>query len=480
MKKLKEIYDDINEDVNIKGVSINSKEISKGDIFVCTKGVTTDRHDFIDEAIKNGASAIVVSRKDIKKSVPTVYVEDTNKELPRLCAKLYDYPYKKLKMIGVTGTDGKTSCTTVIQTLLGDDICGYIGTNGCRCKDYFESTPNTTPDVHKLYKYLDTFVQKGCKEVAMETSSEAFFRNRLNDIEFDISLLTNITSDHLNIHKTLENYIECKSKLFKQTKKDGICILNKDDKSYDLIKEVCNGKILTYGKGKDNDLIIKDYTINPHKTYITYTFMNNDYFVETTLLGEFNIYNLAGSILVALSLGVSFEDIIERCKNLKVDGRLDLVKTNSDYFVMVDYAHTPNGITNLLKFVHTLDINRSIVVIGSAGERDYLKRPIMGRTLLENASYVIFTYEDPRSEDPKNIIDMMLKGNEEFNNYDIVIDRKEAIKKAIMMAKDKDMVLILGKGNETYQKLKDKTIYFNDIEEAKQAIKEKEKLKDLI
>ena len=475
MKKLNELYN-TNYSTKINNISINSKQVTKGDIFVCVKGVNTDRHDFIDEAINNGASAIVVSHDVGEKNVPVIKVEDTNKELHRLSKIFYDEPDEKLTMIGITGTDGKTSTTTIIQTLLGKDNCGYIGTNGYSYKNIKGNTDNTTPECHKLYSYFNEFVNNGCKYCSMETSSEAFFRNRLEGIEFDISGITNITKEHLNSHGSYENYIDCKCQLFRQTKKDGYCVLNKDDKEYEKCKSACNGKIITYGKGKDNTLQILDYKIYPNHTDIIYKYENKEFKVKSPLLGEFNVYNLACGLLVCFKLGYNFEDLEKNIKDIYVDGRLELLETKTPYYVMVDYAHTPNGLSNLFKFIHTLDINRSIVVIGSAGERDHLKRPVMGQTVLDNASYAIFCYEDPRSEDPKDIIDELIStATKDHNNYEIIIDRHEAIQKAIDIAEDKDMVLILGKGNETYQKLKDKTIYFNDVEEAYKAVENRKK-----
>ena len=471
MKKLNELYPNVDTDILIKNISINSKEVEEGSLFVCTMGVTADRHDFIDDAIKNGASAIIVSKDVGKKSVPIIKVPDTNRELPYLCQKFYDYPDKKLKMIGVTGTDGKTTTSTIIQTLIGSDICGYIGTNGRSCAKFSGDNPNTTPDSHNLYNYLDEFVKFGCKYVAMEASSEAFFRGRLQAMQFDVGVYTNITSEHLNIHGSFENYVQSKLKLFKQTKKDGFCVLNRDDEYFEIVKEACNGQVLTYGADEGNDLQIVDFKIAPRKTDIVFKYKDVEYNIESPLLGDFNVYNLAAGVLVALTLGVSMEQIIKRIKDIKVSGRLELLTTNTPYYVMVDYAHTPNGISKLLNFVHTLDINRSIVVIGQAGERDYLKRPKVGNVVVENATYAIFTYEDPRSEDPQAICEDIIKElKETHDNYEIVIDRREAIQKAIDMAQEKDMVLILGKGNETYEKLKDETIYFNDIEEAYNAV----------
>ena len=470
MRKLSELYD-VDSDVEISGISINSKEIKPKELFVCTMGVTADRHDFIDEAIKNGASAIVVSRDVGEKSVPVVRVEDTNKELPYLCQRFYDYPDEKLTMIGVTGTDGKTTTTTIIQSLIGSDLCGYVGTNGRSYGNFDKDNPNTTPDAQNLYMYLKEFVDYGCKYASIETSSEAFFRGRLQTMKFDISAYTNVTSEHLNIHGSFENYLESKKMLFKQTKEDGYCILNHDDKYFEDMKSACNGKVLSYGLGYDNDLQIVDFKIYPDHTDITFKYLEDEFKVNSPLLGDFNVYNLACALLCVFALGFKYEDIKEKIKGIKVRGRLELLDTDTPYYVMVDYAHTPNGITKLLNFVHTLDINRSIVVIGQAGERDPYKRPKVGNVVVENATYAIFCYEDPRSEDPRAICeDIIRELKETHNNYEIVIDRREAIQKAIDMAKDGDMILVLGKGNETYEKLKTGTIYFNDIEEAYNAV----------
>ena len=471
MKKLNELYD-CNYDVEIYGIKMNSKDVMHGDLFICTMGVTADRHDFVNDAVSHGAVAIVASKK-IDVNVPVIYVEDTNKELPLLCARFYGNPEKKLHIYGITGTDGKTSTATIVQTLIGKETCGYIGTNGRSCAKFDKDTNNTTPDSDKLFEYFNDFVEADCNCVAMEASSEAFFRKRLETLTFDIGAITNITREHLNIHGSFENYIECKSQLFKQIKKDGYSILNKDDEFYERIRSICITKnIWTYGKDLDNTLAIVDYKITPSKTYITYRYLDKDYKIESPLLGDFNVYNLACAILVALASGKTMEDIIQNIPALSVKGRIDVLpNVGQNFTVMVDYAHTPNGIENILRFVHTLDVNRSIVVIGSAGERDFLKRPIMGKTVINNASHAIFTYEDPRSEDPENIIKMMVSEIDDKSRYEIVVDRRKAIEKAINIAKENDIVLILGKGNETYEKLKDKTIYFNDEEEAMKALK---------
>lgn len=476
MKKLLKEICECNYDTEITGIKINSKDVVKGDLFVCVKGVTADRHDYVMDAVKNGASAIIASKK-IDVDVPVVYVDDTNKALAKICSAFYDHPEEKLKIYSVTGTDGKTSTTTILQALLGNNECGYLGTNGRSCAKFNKETNNTTADSDKLYEYFYDFLEAGCKEVSMESSSEAFYRGRLENIKYDIGAITNITREHLNIHKTFENYIDCKCQQFRQIKKDGYAILNKDDEFYEtVLKEVACKNIYTYGKDSDNTLQIVSYKVYPNKTLIKYKYNNKIYDIDSPLLGEFNVYNLACALLMAIAAGKKIEDVVKNLKNIYISGRLEMLPNmGQDFYVMVDYAHTPNGISNLLNFVHTLDINRSIVVIGSAGERDFLKRPIMGKTVIDNASYAIFTYEDPRSEDPENIINMMVSEIEDKSRYEIVVDREEAIKRAIYLANKNDMVLILGKGNETYEKLKNETIYFNDIEKAKKYIKERVK-----
>lgn len=475
MKKLGQLYD-IESDVDIKAIKINSKEIEKGDLFVCTMGVTADRHDFIDEAIKNGASAIVVGRDVGKKDVPIIKVKDPNYELPRLCQKFYGYPEEELTLIGVTGTDGKTSTATIVQALIGKEDCGYIGTNGRSwANKVLDDNPNTTPAEHILYKYLRDFRNDNCNYAVMESSSEAYYRKRLENLEYNISIYTNLTSEHLNIHKTFENYISCKKEVFRRTKSDGYCILNKDDNYFLEIKEASNGMVYTYGREEDNTLQIVDFKVLPDRTFITWKYNNEIYNVESPLLGDFNVYNLSAGLLACLKLGFPINQLISNIKNIKISGRLEILNTNTPYRIMVDYAHTPNGIKKLLNFIHKLDINRSIVVIGQAGERDYLKRPKVGNAVVENSNYAIFTYEDPRSEDPKDICNDIIKElKDTYSNYEIVLDRRKAIEKAINMAGENDMVLILGKGNETYQKLKNETIYFNDIEEAYRAVRLRE------
>ena len=468
MKKLKELIE-TEYDVSVFGIKINSKEIEKGDMFVCIKGVKTDRHDFIDEAIRNGASCII-GEKDIECSVPYIKVKNANFLLPELCRKFYDFDRLNLKIIGVTGTDGKTTTTTSIQYLIGRDKCGYIGTNGVSCAKFSKDSPNSTPDPTLLYKYFKEFYDAGCEYVVMEASSEGFLRGRLDDLYFTAGGYTNISWEHVNVHGSFDNYVKCKLKCASQT--SGKFIINNDDLYHDRFKEKALNT-LSYGENPWSDLYIKDYTVTSKYTNVTFVYLKKEYSFTSPLLGKFNVSNLACAMLICLSLGFDMETLIENAMNIDVSGRVEMINMGQNFQVMVDYAHTPNGIKSILDFVRVLDVNRAIVVIGSAGERDYKKRPIMGKTVLENADYAIFTYEDPRREDPRDIINQMVSEIDDASKYEIVVDRSEAIKRAINVALENDIVLVLGKGSETYEKLKDKTIYFNDMEESRKWIKER-------
>lgn len=459
MKKLNELYDGY-PDFEINDIKINSKEVIKGDLFVCIKGVTADRNDYLEEAINNGASAIVTN-KIINLDIPVIYVDDPNKELYRLCKNFYDYN-DDLTIIGVTGTNGKTTVTSIIKDMIGN-TCGYIGTNGLKSNSINESIRNTTPDVDRLYKYFKMLKDDGCNTISMEASSEAFYRNRLKDIKFDIGIVTNVTEDHLNIHKTLDNYLKCKEELIKNVKDNGYSILNVDDKYYKEFKKVANGKILTYGKNK-SDLQIIDFKEEINNTLIILKYNNNLYKIKSPLSGEYNIYNLCAAILALISLNYSFDEIINRISNIKVpNGRGQFLNFGQDYKIVLDYAHTTDAFKKIYRFLNNIKTNRIITVTGSAGGREKEKRSEIGKVVLDNSDYVIFTMDDPRFEDVNDIINDLVKDSNK-NNYERIFDREDAIKKALSIANKDDIVLIAGKGTDNYMAIKDKYIPYNDLE----------------
>ena len=461
MKLLSELYEGY-PDIEIKGIKINSKQIVPGDIFVCTMGVTADRHDFIDEAISNGASAIVVS-KDVEYDIPTIKVENTNTELRKLASKFYDYPEKDLKLIATTGTNGKTTVSQIIQDLMGNDICGYMGTNGIICKEFNEKIINTTADADRLYMYFRRFLDAGCKYLSMETSSEAYFRNRLDDIYFDIGIVTNITEDHLNIHKTIENYISCKKEMLNHIKEDGYVILNTDDKYYEEFKKSSKCKVITYGSN-NADFLIKNIEVNSNNTKYTLTYNNKDYEIISPLFGDFNVYNLTAAIATVVVLGTDIDEVIKKIPSIKpLPGRVEFLDYGQKYDVVLDYAHTTDAFLKLYPVLKKITKGKIITVTGSAGGREKEKRPHMGKVVLDNSDYVIFTMDDPRNEDVDLIIDDLTTLATK-NNYERIIDRKEAIDKAFDMAEENDLVLIAGKGSDNYMAINDKYEPYSDKE----------------
>lgn len=465
MKRLNELYD-CPYDAKIKDIKINSKNVKKGDLFVCIKGASTDRHNYINDAIKNGASALIVKNNNYK--VPYIKVDNPNDELGKVSKKFYDNPLENMILIGVTGTDGKTTTSTIISKLL--DNTGYIGTNGVSYKNINLNENNTTPEINRLYKYFSLFNKEKLKYISMEVSSEALLHNRLNTLEFDRVIFTNITEDHLNVHKDIDNYINSKLKIFKLLKKDSIVILNRDDKYYKRIKKSTNNKVLTYGKHKKSDLLIKSIKINKFSTIITFKYLNIEYKISSPLIGEFNVYNLCGAILCLFSLGYDISYIKKNLNNIYIPGRCEYLKFNQEYDIILDYAHTPYALREILTYLNLIKLDKVITVTGSAGGREKEKRKEMGRVVQELSDLVIYTMDDPRYERVDDIIDDMVDSSK--NNYIRINDRKLAIKNAIDMAGKFDIVLVAGKGRDNYMAIDDKYIKYNDYDVIKKCVKQ--------
>ena len=312
--------------------------------------------------------------------------------------------------------------------------------------------------------YFREFVDAGCDTICMEASSEAFYRHRLDDIRYDIGIVTNITEDHLNIHKTLENYVDCKCQLVRQVKDDGYSILNSSDKYFDKFKREAHGNIVSYGYKDSDTLKIEDYTLKRDKTIITFKYNNKTYEVTSPLLGSFNVDNLSSAILTLLCKSISFEEIVKRVSKIKqIEGRMEIMPFVSKYTVILDYAHTTDALDNILTFLDMVKESRIITVTGSAGGRETTKRPGMGKVVLEKSDYVIFTMDDPRYEDPNKIIDDLVSGSDK-TNYIRIVDRKKAIYKALDMAEDNDIVLIAGKGRDDYMAIDDKYLPYCDYD----------------
>ena len=440
-------------------LKVDSRKIEKGDTFLALRGVDSDGHDYIESAIKNGASKIIAEHGSY--SVDTLIVKDTRKFLSDYLKDYYKEALKNVKIIGITGTNGKTTCAYLVHKAFNNVgiKASYIGTIGFYIDEKIRSLSNTTPDLYELYQMINESYNNGCSVVVMEVSSQGIAHKRVIDMEFDIALFTNLTQDHLDYHKTMENYALAKKELFKQLKGEKIAIINYDDsyKNYYLLKENNNK---TYGF-TGGDYHIKSYNTTMNGTSFDFEFENNTYKVNTSLFGKFNIYNSICVISILHEYGLSLDEIISSFNKLHAPvGRLDTIHYK-DNLVIVDYAHTPDAIENILSTVKELKPNNIYTVFGATGDRDRTKRPIMRKLVLENCKYAIITNDDPHNEDPMNIVKDLLENNKN-DNYEVELDRVKAIQKGIDKLKSNDLLLILGKGHEEFMIIKDEKIPMND------------------
>lgn len=447
---LKEIID-TNEDIEFKRICFNSKDIKKGDLFIPYGGI--DRYKYISDALKKGCSLVITDKNYINKKV--FKINNLDKEIILILNKYYNYPLKNIKLIGVTGTDGKTTIATTLSNLLK---CPSIGTNGFVLGNKNYHLNNTTPSIDVLYDCFNKSCNLNYKNIVMEVSSEAYLTKRIGKLPFDIAIFTNITKDHLDKHKTFSNYLECKLQLFKNSK---ISILNRDSKYYYKFKD--NSRIsYSYGFKRGSDLRILYYKLFIDKSLICFKYQGRIYKLYYNLLGKFNVYNVASIILTMIKLGYKIDEIFERFSYIKpVSGRMEIFKINNKTIVL-DYAHTTNATLNVLKFFYKFNKN-IITVVGCAGNRYKDKRKEIGFIVLKYSKLVIFTMDDPRNENPNNIIDEMTC-NYKRDNYLKIIDREKAIKYAIENSNKFDLILILGKGRDNYMLINNKKIKYSDYD----------------
>lgn len=449
-------------------IKTNSKDIKKGDTFIAIKNVNTDGHDFIEEAINNGAKKIICERGEY--SVETIVVPNTKEYLNNYLYENYYDKIKDMKLIGVTGTNGKTTtCYLVYQLLtLLKKKCAYIGTIGFYYGKTKKILNNTTPDTDLLYEMLVEAKENGCEYVVMEVSSHALDKNRVHGLLFDEVAFTNLTQDHLDYHKTLENYLNAKRKLFEKTRKNKIAVINNDDPHYKSFILNRNNNI-TIGKGKA-DILIKNINLSHLNTIINFTYKNKEYTTKINMVGSYNVYNYLTALILVYKLGFNFEELLNITKDLYAPlGRMEMIKYNSNS-IFVDYAHTPDAVINVLKCVNEFKKGKIITIIGCGGDRDRTKRPIMGSVAENNSDFVIFTNDNPRTEDEKQIMKDIISDLKK-ENHEIIYDRKNAIEKGISMLKNNDILMILGKGHENYQIIGKDKIDFSDIEIVKNYIK---------
>lgn len=479
-----------NPDQMVTDVTADSREVREGSLFICLHGAHGDGHDFARMAAERGAAVIVAERDvDISGNTTVVYVQDTRKAMEEVTPYFFDYPSRKMRMIGVTGTNGKTTTTHICAHILHSAgyKTGVIGTVHMLIGDQEYPIHNTTPDVVELEKMLDQMQREGVTHVCMEVSSHALAMGRVEGVEFDNVAFTNLTEDHLDYHKTMDNYAAAKAILFKhasqqgQTKDRKSAHINVDAAYADVMmsavsdQQVC--PVHTYSVEKPSELRATQIRFDVNSSHFMISYDGQAYEVRTNLVGRFNVYNVLTAISVCLGEGLSMETILNALKDFHaVPGRVELVDAGQPFTVIVDYAHTPDGLENVLKTVEEIKKNRIIAVFGCGGDRDRMKRPIMGRIGAAYADIVIVTSDNPRTEDPDSIVKEVARGVEEVAaqkpgfHYEIEVNRREAIRRAVDIAEPGDIVVIAGKGHENYQILKDRTIHFDDREEVRKAL----------
>lgn len=430
----------------------DSRKIKKGDTFIAID----NGRNYIEDAIKKGAKKIITEDKIY--SVDTVIVNDTREYLANLLEKKFKKKLNKITLIGITGTNGKTTTSYLIYQLfnLFNIKCAYIGTIGFYLENSIKPLNNTTPDLMELYEIFDECIKKNAQVIVMEVSSHALKLNRVLGLKFDYAIFTNLTHDHLDFHNNLDDYKEAKKRLFNVLKNNKYAIINSDDKYYkDFMFDKNNN--ITYGL--DGNYKILDYSLNINNSSFSLIHDKRKYFINLNLPCLYNIYNYVAALSVLNIYGFSIEEIIKKTKYLKAPaGRMDL--TNN---VIIDYAHTPDAILNVLKNVKMFKTGKIITIIGCGGNRDKLKRPIIGEIATNNSDYVIFTNDNPRNENEEDIM-KDITYNLSNRNYEIIYNREEAIKKGISIKNKNDILLILGKGHEKYQIIKNSKIHFDDKE----------------
>ena len=491
--------------LEVNGVSYNSREIDKDFLFVAIKGGIFDGHSFIEDAIAGGATVIVVEDmpKDFK-NVTFVVVHDSRLALARIAASFYGYPSSSLTLIGITGTNGKTTTSYLVESIFKEAglKTGVMGTINHRYGDKSIPASVTTPESLDLQRILSEMAKDGVTHVVMEVSSHALDLKRVESLRFNAGVFTNFTQDHLDYHKTMEHYFKSKARLFKQLLHDGggergsYAIINADDPFGKRLADCTKTDIIYYGVKNRKHIFPEDtmLTLEGISTEISTPIGN--YKVKSPLIGEFNLYNILAAAGVGISQNISLEDIKKGIENLdKVPGRFEQIVNKEDIYIIVDYAHTGDALERTLTAIRDLSKGRIITVFGCGGDRDRLKRPLMGAISGKYSDLSIITSDNPRTEDPNSIINEIEEGikklrikkhrssdltaNFHQKSYTTIVERQEAIKCAIDLANPQDTVLIAGKGHENYQILGDKRIAFDDRQVAKNALTAREKRRSL-
>jgi len=481
--KLKDILKNVDvigirgsEDIEIKNIKYNSKNVEKGDIFAAIKGESLDGHNFIDDAIARGASAVIHQNNRIIPQVTDIVVSDSRKALALISDKFYGSPSKNLKLIGITGTNGKTTVSYLVKNIIEASglKTGLLGTISYRIEEECIDATLTTPESLEIHSFFDRIKKKKANYAVLEVSSHALKQNRIYGLKFTSAVFTNISRDHLDYHQNMEDYINSKLKLFNQLDdKNSFAVINIDDPISEKIIKGINAEYFGYSISKKSDIYPIYYNLNFDGILINAYTPKGDIKIDSRLIGYFNIYNILAAVGVGIGLNIDKNIIKEGIENVEqIPGRIEKLKIGQKFDVIIDYSHTPDSLLNVISTVKKLTKRDVIAVFGCGGDRDKGKRPLMGRIASDNADIVIITSDNPRTENPQQIIVDIVKGIEKKENVILLPDRKEAIIKALSIAEEYDTVLILGKGHENYQIIGKDKIHFNDKEVALDFLKQ--------
>ncbi len=469
-----------NKAQDIQGIAYSSKNVQPGFLFTALKGLKTDGHEFLEEALANGATAVLSNRKKPDNFTQTwIQVSDTRESLALCSANFYSHPSQKMKVAGITGTKGKTTITYLLEEILKKSRLspGVIGTISYRGPGMNVTADRTTPEAPDLQRILHEMLEHGITHCFMEVSSHALDLKRVNGIEFDVTAFVNLSGDHLDYHQTMEQYFEAKKKLFFLNNKKGIAVVNGDDLWGKKLISQLPAQTITYGLEPGATVRGKDFTLDEKGIQTSVDYPEGQLSLSSPLLGKPNLYNILASVAVALSLNLPVSGIKEGIASLEgVPGRFEKIENSLGLRILVDYAHTDDALKNLLETARELNPKRTILVFGAGGDRDKTKRPRMGEAAGNLADWTIITSDNPRSEDPMAIISDIEKGIKKTGkqNYQIIPDRREAIEQALSMGEPGDSILVAGKGHEDYQIIKDKVSPFDDAEVIREILKEKD------
>lgn len=461
-------------DTIIKGITADSRQVEEGFAYICIKGTVNDGHNFAASAKEKGA-AVIIAERDTGSGIDVI-VEDTHAAYAIMSANWFKNPAKDLKLIGITGTNGKTSVTYMLKNILeasGEKV-GLIGTIQNMIGDEIIPTERTTPSCYELNSLFKFMVDKGCTAAVMEVSSHALDQKRVYGIDFEVCVFTNLTQDHLDYHITMENYLQAKKKLFFMCK---TAVINADDIWSEKLISGLDCNIIKISTENNADYTAKN--IDYRADGVDFLLEGNESMeLSMSTGGKFTVYNTMSAAVAALKFGVSPQTVKSSlCSGSGIKGRAEVVKNPFDFTIIIDYAHTPDGLENILNTFSELKKGRLLVLFGCGGDRDKTKRSIMGEIAAKKADYIIITSDNPRSEEPMSIIEDILIGvTKHSTEYTVIENRIDAIRFAIKNARKDDIIILAGKGHETYQILKDKTIHLDEREVVRQALKERQEV----